>query len=271
MKRVLKSPTPQMLQKYISIDPNASWQQMRDDNNRGGYQTAHVCRDQAIRDQYGLCAYCEQKMILEKEITPEESLHCRVEHFHPKSDRNEEHNWDLDWENMLAVCDGGSVSTKEQKESFPLPKNLSCDAHKERKMNRSITCEGFLLNPLDIPSFPNIFKLDKGTGYFEPDENTCGAVDILINNYATTVELVNNTIEILNLNCDRLTEKRLLLVRNIEHNKKSLRQKGISAADMPGKLIQRYFTDRWPAFFTTLRCCIGPAVEEHLKSINYQG
>ena len=87
----------------------------------------------------------------------------------------------------------------------------------------------------------------------------------------TTTELVNQTIKILNLNCNRLTEKRQLLVRNIDHNKKVLRKKGIPPADMYENLVQRYFQRKWPEFFTTLRCCLGPAAEDHLLSIDFQG
>ena len=263
MKRVCKSPSgPQTLQDYKLTYPDATWDQMRND------QAAHDCRDQASQDQHGLCAYCEQK------ITADDPLHCRIEHFHPKSDKDGTHNWDLDWENMLAVCDGGSGSSQEERKMHPLPANLSCDAHKNHMMQTRklpVACEGHLLNPLSVPSFPNLFALDKGTGYFKPDEASCAVVEISDNACDTTAELVNRTITILNLNCERLAEKRRLLVVNIDQNKKTLRQKGISPAEMPEKLGSRYFSTKWPEFFTTLRCCLGPIAENYLKTLHYQG
>ena len=269
MKRVCKNhPGPPALRDYAQAYPDAAWEQMRDDNAQGGYQAAHDCRAQALHDQHDLCAYCEQK------IAANAPLHCRVEHFHPKSDNTETHNWSLDWKNMLAVCDGGSSGSQEERKTHPLPANLSCDAHKDRMVQIGrlpVACEGRLLNPLDIPSFPNLFTFDKGTGYFEPDGASCADVEILGNACGTTTELVNRTIAVLNLNCGRLAEKRRLLVVNIDQNKKVLRQKGFSPAEIPEKLVRRYFSAEWPEFFTTLRCCLGPAAENYLKSISYKG
>ena len=265
MKRVGKSfPAPQALQDYALACPDATWEQMYDDNAQGGYQAAHACRDQALRDQYGLCAYCEQDI----------SLHCQVEHFHPKSDKPGTRNWGLDWENMLAVCDGGSGSTHEKKKICPLPENLSCDAHKDRMIQTGklpAACEGNLLNPLDVPVFPNFFALDKGTGHLRPDEASCATVTISGNACGTTAGLVQRTIAELNLNCERLAEKRRLLVVNIDQNKKILRQKGVLPAAMPEKLVHRYFSEKWPEFFTTVRCCLGHEVENYLQSVRYQG
>ena len=263
MKRVCKNrPGPQVLQDYTQAYPDATWDQMRND------KAAHDCRELATRDQHELCAYCEQK------ISTDDPLHCRIEHFHPKSDKTGMHNWSLDWGNMLAVCDGGSRASQEEQKTHPLPANLSCDAHKNHMIQMKklpATCEGYLLNPLDVPSFPNLFALDKGIGYFKPDEISCATVEIPGNACGTTAELVNRTIASLNLNCERLAEKRRLLVVNIDKNKKVLRQKGISSTEVPEKLISRYFSAKWPEFFTTLRCCLGPATEDYLKSMHYRG
>jgi len=132
-------------------------------------------------------------------------------------------------------------------------------------------CEGYLLNPRDIPSFPNLFTLDKGAGHFKPDEASCASVKIPGNTFGTTCELVSYTITALNLNCERLAEKRRCLVVNIDQNKKTLRLKGISPDKVPEKLLPRYFSVKWPEFFTTLRCCLATAAEGHLKNMDYQG
>jgi len=269
VKRAGKSrPGPRSLLDYAQAHPEDSWEQMRDNNAEGGYTAAHDCRDRAIQDQHGLCAYCEQK------ITTEAPRHRRIEHFHPKADQSGTHNWSLDWENMLAVCDGGGESSTAERKIHPLPANLSCDAHKDREIqagNLPSNCEGYLLNPLCIPAFPNLLALDKGTGHFRPDYGSCSTVDYPGNAYNTTAELVRRTIAALNLNCERLAVKRRLLVVDIDKNKKTWREKGLPPAALPAALIRRYFKEKWPEFFTTLRCCLGPAAEDHLNSLNYQG
>ena len=268
MKRVCKGAMPKALQEYVSSNPVASWEQMSCDNTDGGSQAAHECRNQTIRDQKGLCAYCEQG------ISADDPLHRRIEHFHPKSDKAGVHNWGLDWGNMLATCDGGSSSPPEERMIHPLPESLSCDAHKDRMVQTGKlpeACEGHLLNPLAIPVYPNLFELDKGTGYFSPDEESCNVVEIPGNKCGTTSDLVSQTIALLNLNCSRLAENRRLIVIDVDRNKKRLRKRGVPLAEMPDKLIDRYFSVEWPTFFTTLRCCLWAAAEEYLKSINYQG
>jgi len=268
MKRVCKGLAPKELQDYMLANPDATWEQMSSDNTQDGSKAAHKCRDQAIDDQNGLCAYCEQ------EISSEEPLHRRIEHFHPKSDKTGNHKWSLDWDNMLAVCDGGSSSPAEDKKHFPLPENLSCDAHKDRMIQIGkfpTACEGYILNPLAVPAFPNLFALEKDTGYFKPNEASCAVVEISGNAYETTAALVEQTILALNLNCARLAKKRKLLVYDIEHNKKNLRKRNIPPSKAPEKLINRYFSIEWPEFFTTLRCCLGQAAEDYLHSVNYQG
>jgi len=268
MKHITKSLPPRELNDYFESFPDATWDQMRDDNSQGGYAAAHACRNRAILDQKGLCAYCEQK------ISSADPLHSRVEHFHKKSDRSGEHNWDLDWENMLAVCDGGNRTEKGERQVFPLPANLSCDAHKDHMSNIGklpVDCEGHLLNPLDSPAFPNVFALEKDTGVLKADVDVCDTVEIPGYEQISTVELVRQTIAVLNLNCDRLLEKRLLLIRNINRNKKELRKRNIHPSDASVKLAQRYFQAQWPEFFTTIRCFLGSTAEDYLNHINYHG
>ena len=184
VKRVRKSTlAPQTLKDYARTHPNATWEQMRNDNANSGSQATQDYRVQAVTDQCGLCAYCEQK------ISSDDPLHCRVEHFHPKSDRSK--SWGTNWQNMLAVCDGGSAAPQEDRHSHPLPENLSCDAYKDRMIQMeklTVSCEGYLLNPLDLPAFPNLFAFDKGSGHLEADESNCSSVEIPKNSHSSTAE-----------------------------------------------------------------------------------
>ena len=268
MKRVLKGDAPHLLIEYTTVHPDSSWVEMSEDNTFKGSQAAHACRNQTVSDQFGLCAYCEQK------ISSAAPTRRRLEHFHPKSDNEVAHNWGLDWENMLATCDGGSWRVSEDELNYPLPDNLSCDEHKNHMVSRGklpVNCEGYLINPLSMPAFPNLFSLEGGSWKLLADEKSCTNVTFAENTYFSTFELVCQTINILNLNCDRLVEERKQLVFNINRNIKTLRDKGYSPNEVPGQLVSRYFNEKWPKFFTTLRCFIGTAVDDYLKVEGYNG
>ena len=265
MKRVCKNAAPQSLINYISSSPGATWEQMR----KKSPETYRECRRNAVRDQNGLCAYCEQKISI-KGLQP-----CSIEHFRPKSDKSVTNNQALDWKNMLAVCDGGSRSTVKERVTFPLPANLTCDQSKNRMVQKGklpAACEGYLLNPLEVPPLINLFDIDKATGYFKPNTVTCAEVELSGNAHKTTEELVENTIYILNLNCDRLAEKRKIkVVNDIAKKKEILRKKEMSPEEASSKLVTHYFGTKWPEFFTAVRCCLGKPAEDYLKSVNFQG
>lgn len=256
MKRVLKSHEPDSLTCFRRKKPAATWEQLRNQKKRRAY---HDCRTRAIADQGGLCAYCEQK------ITSENSKSCRIEHVHPKSDISTDHNWALDWQNILACCAGGEKEGSE----FTLPDNLSCDAHKNhlfntQKLSFEIEIENELISPLNIPTFPNLFILNEDTGYLEANPKACTEASIDENK-------LKRTIEILNLNCDRLASQRIRLVENIDENIGFLREGGSTVDAVGPRLIQRYFNETWPEFFTTIRCCLGKIAEDYLSSIGYEG
>jgi uncharacterized protein (TIGR02646 family) len=243
---------------------------MKSDPFFGG-QTAYAnCRGAVISDQRGLCAYCEI------DIRDNNPLNCRVEHFHPKSDITPNHNWSLDWSNLLGVCMGGTMKYANVAGHYlaPLSRNLSCDAHKDQMIQTHKlpqVCEGWILNPLQIPAMATLFKLDKFNGELSAEIEQCKQLVINGNQHATTASLVQHTIDMLNLNCDRLATRRLLIVREIERYKIKLRKQNIPPSKGLNLLSQRYFQTVWPEFFTTLRLCIGPAVDMHLQSLTYQG
>lgn len=271
VKRVLKGIEPRALAAYRSAVPHGTWEQMKSDPHHGGQQAYQDCRCDSIHDQKGLCAYCEIG------IRDNDPLKCRVEHFHAKSDIASTHNWALDWWNMLAVCNGGSNPHVDQAGFHlePMSKNLSCDAHKDRMIQAgrlSVQCEGWLLNPLQLAASPSLFCLEKNTGHLLPDSAACAASPPWPDNRHSSVEaLVQHTIDMLNLNCDRLTQARLCIVRDIERNKKKQRQADYTAAQGLANLARFYFKPQWPCFFTTIRLCLSPAAETHLQGIAYQG
>jgi hypothetical protein len=127
-----------------------------------------------------------------------------------------------------------------------------------------IQIEQYIFSPLHLPSSPNIFTFDKGTGHLEPDQTACSQA-------ALDVDKLKNSIDMLNLNCERLARLRREIVKNIDRNKKILRQKHIPPQDAPALLVIRYFGKKWPEFFTTIRCCLGKIAEDYLHLIDYRG
>lgn len=271
MKRVRKGAEPATLRVFCGAAPNATWESMRSDTRWNGGQAYVDARAQALVDQGGLCAYCEIH------IGDNNPLKCRVEHFHPKSDLSRPPNWALDWRNMLAVCNGGSnrhiTDTGFMLE--PMAENLSCDAHKDQRIQGGdlpTACEGWILNPLELLAFPSLVKIKKIDGSLEPDLVACAHADPWPNNrLPSTADLVQHTIDMLNLNCDRLNKVRVALVWDIESNKKKQQARGISGPQGMSNLVNFYFRRTWPSFFTVIRSCLGQTAETHLRANGFQG
>lgn len=247
MKRVEKGAEPQRLADFRTACPTATWEQMRGDALHNGQQAYADCRLHTGADQSGLCAYCEIR------LNEDQPHKCRVEHIHPKSDDSSGHNWHLDWQNLLSVCNGGET---EGCAETPLPENLSCDAHKKDSQ--------IAVSPLGIPAFPNVFAFDKANWHLHAAPDACELA-------ALDAGLLEQSIETLNLNCTRLTRLRSKVLFDVERRKKILRDKHYTPEKAAPILARGLFQTQWPEFFTTIRCCLGPAAEEYLRSINYKG
>jgi hypothetical protein len=171
---------------------------------------------------------------------------------------------------MLATCNGGETDGAPEN---PLPDNLSCDAHKnhiaqkKRLANNGAlqpNMEGRLINPLDIPAFPNVFTLRRDTGRLAPDKSACDQAGIRESD-------LSGTIEALNLNCNRLAQARRNIAVAIEKRKKALRDKRHGPEKAVSIMVSQYLGGKFPEYFTTYRCCLGKAAEDYLRKVNYQG
>lgn len=100
MKRVYKSKEePELLRQYRLHNPEETWEHFRRRCRRGYKQV----REAILRDQHGLCAYCEVGIKLAEEEGEVDDF--RVEHFYPKNATQEHgHNYHLDWRNLLAFA-----------------------------------------------------------------------------------------------------------------------------------------------------------------------
>ena len=250
MKRVIKSSSCNVLTVYEKKFPNNSWDDFYRFNDSKLYKRL---KKQIFQEQGGICAYCESKV--------EDAHKQRVEHFDDKSNSTRLKNLHLDWNNLIGVCLGGSNIRNKENPPFRTPANLSCDAYKANHAT--------ILNPLEIQAFPNLFKIDKRTCKLEADTKNCKLVTVPNNSYPTTEEFVSQTIINLNLNCDRLTTARHKII--IAYNKEI--EKGRKAHDREvfQKLAEKWFSQRFPSFFTTRRILLGNHAERILQRNNYDG
>ena len=265
MKKVNKSLPPKELTAFSQVNSQASWANFRDHNSGNSYQQT---REKLLVDQGGLCAYCE------KEVDKLPAHLQRIEHFHPKSDSSDpSKNWHLDWHNMLAVCTGGSQSTEADHKQHPLPNNLSCDAYKEHCISTKRLdedCDGYLLNPIELNSTLCFFDFDKATGELVPNTDICQSVFFSgKNEYTDFFELLTKTVELLNLNCQRLRDDRLKVLKLYNQEITKARRTGDTLIFQ--KLADRWFSQKWPSFFTTRRILLGQHAEKVLTKKNYNG
>ena len=272
-----------VLSDFVSRKPHGTWDDFCDDTHR-----KHKTQQQIFSDQRGICAYCEIQMAdaltdgLEQEsVGSLRRNDFRVEHFHPKKDRSDHsNNWALDWRNLLGVCCGGDERFVFVPERFAQKEdgksdsqNHHCDSKKREKI-----LDGKILNPLEIPAFPCLWKIIRDSSrekvFLQPDNNACNAVgsNILIR--------AQNSLDELNLNCDLLAGFRWHAILAIRKRVQDYRGKGKSY-DEALKIVMKQTFDNtpdidgtlpnWPSFFTTIRAYFGRFAEDRLHAINYEG
>ena len=252
MKKILKSSPPNVLILYEISNPTKKWEDFRNFNGGKDYSKLKIL---IFQDQGQLCAYCETR------IENNQYEKQRIEHFNDKSNSTPINNLHLKWDNVFGVCLGGSDIRNKDNPQFRTPENLSCDAYK----GKNIT----ILNPLYMISFPNLFQLDRRTCELKANTSNCQLLSFLDNPYNTTEEFVTNTIRDLNLNCNRLTNNRYKIL--INYNQEI--EKGRKAKDRNvfKKLAQKWFSKKFPSFFTTRRILLGKHAEEFLIRNHYRG
>lgn len=272
MKTVFKSLPPNELTNYAMAHPNDEWDPDFRNYATPPHSAGHdykIIKQRLIDDQGGLCAYCERKI-------DDQGPHLqRVEHYHPKSDKSVPAiNWGLMWSNVMAVCTGGE---NDNLVYHPLPENLSCDSHKNHFINIQKPNPaalqillGQLLNPLSLAPFPCLFEFHRGAGKLFPNIKACNQLDTQNNlKPGETLMSVQQTIAVLNLNCDRLCTDRLLIMK--EYNQEAAKARKLQDKKYQEKLAQKWFAKKWPSFFTTRRLLLGDVADSHLQAMAYQG
>ena len=191
----------------------------------------------AIR-QHGLCGYCENA------LRPGDQ---QIEHIKPQSKFP---SLAIDYENMIACCQGGSPSSsakeiREDEARFlpPTRRNLSCGTAKGDAWDDE------LLDPRMLPPVPSLIVAHED-GRLEPDPSACAQV-------GTDPSSVEHTIDVLGLNVRRLRRAR-------ERRWRSLRQLWRDRFEDPGLVLKGAKTELLPSasselppYFTTSRCFFG--------------
>ncbi len=253
MKRVYKSRIePELLRRFREEFPDETWEHFRR-HSRKGYKEV---KKQILRDQRGLCAYCE--ISIKMADTEGEVDDFRVEHFYPKSASAEDgHNYHLDWRNLLGVCHGGSqpdVPDAEWRYSS-LKSDRSCDVPKGGK-----TISGLILNPLNIPGRERLFCYAEHSGKMMVDEKSCPR---------RLRRKAHSTIRELNLNARRLMRMREMVIIKLEEEVSTGLDSGESMEEIFRLLAESMLLPDEKGnclpFFSVIRWFLGDAAEEVIR------
>jgi uncharacterized protein (TIGR02646 family) len=287
VKHVPKSPEPPALTAFRAAQADATWEALRNDPLHGGQQAYVDIKRTVVRDQRGLCAYCECGIArgLSDDELEADRVRQVVEHFHPKSDCGGPLNWALLWTNLWGVCDGGSQvpptgePINPDRYLPPLPANLSCDQFKDHQVSRGeldASPEGWILSPSIVPSAPNLFRFDLNGG-IHPHDEACAEWQPAVNRHAGTQQLVEATIRHLNLDCFRLKRRRGIVRNQLEKAIQKLRssQPGERPQQILQRLARRLFRREgdaqiWPEYFSLVRERLGEAAEAQLRQIGFR-
>ncbi|HIP33704.1 MAG TPA: TIGR02646 family protein [Bacteroidia bacterium] len=258
MKKVNKNNiVPEKLENYFKTNPNNDWEKFKNEC-QDGYKKI---LDEIKSNQGGVCCYCEITFHDDKGIRDD----FRVEHFHPKSDTLDPNiNWNLIWKNLLGCCHGGSdKSVLGAKRFIQNKKHRHSDVLKGEKL-----WDDEILNPLEIPNFPPIFKVDSD-GEIKVLEDNCNQVNINIVKAQNCLDE-----EKLNLNSPILKGWRKNVIDNlrnqmIETEDIELIMENIE--DLLSTYLLRDSNENYSPFFTTIRSYFEEDAEEFLKKNNYDG
>lgn len=259
MKKINKSEIPPCLAMFKHRYPNAKWEKNKNDTDEAFrcstaryHELQHVLRT----DQGNLCAYCEIDLIAG---TNGQLDDCRIEHFHPKSEKKDEDpNWALEWDNLLAVCCGGNTrSVADAAIRFSADKhNYTCDVPKKNKV-----LDNLIINPLKIPS-EICWKFTRSNGEILPNEEKCQELEI-------PLRIAKQTINELNLNAKRITDQRKSLYNDLNDRIRSYLEQGMQIPEARSKIAKAILVknkaDDWPSFFSLIRFVLGTQAEEVLE------
>lgn len=251
MKRIreLSKSTPGLAEYLDAVGNNVNWNGFRDHNTGASYGELI---EKLIYVQRGLCGYCEINLV---------ELDRQIEHVIPRGDSQYGASREVDVTNMIACCKGGTSpvfapserSSDEDRYLEPIKNNMSCGQAKG-----DCNDAGFL-DPRKLPALPSLTKV-LVDGRIEVDEDACESANI-------PAARVTRTIEVLNLNAERLRLAREKQWNNLEEEADQISDpdnsdimdawiRSVLMLDDAGRLV---------SFFTTTRSYFGPLAERVLE------
>jgi uncharacterized protein (TIGR02646 family) len=256
MKKIAKGAEPEKLMQYRQLKPVNTWEQCRRNQDR-----RIQIQDQLKLDQGGLCAYCEIDL---KPANGNDAADLRVEHFHPKKiDALTQHNWHLDWQNLLACCHGGSRSDVVDSAGRYTSPDHSCDVPKADN-----DWDNIILNPLYLPAFPCLFKFNRADGSISVNIAHCQQAGVAEGKAQATIDN-------LRLDAKRLRDLRKPVLDELNEQLRKMVLTGYSVEEARIRLTRAVLKKdghgHWPAFFSAIRSYLGSAAEQQLNAINYNG
>lgn len=255
MKKILKGTEPEKLKQYRQLRPVNTWKQCRRNKD---------CRvqiqDQLKLDQGGLCAYCEIDL---KPASVNDAADLRVDHFHPKTDASTQHNWHLDWQNLLACCHGGSRSDVVDSSNRYTNPDHSCDVPKANN-----DWDNIILNPLYLPAFPCLFQFNRADGSIRVNITHCQQTGV-------DEGKAQDTIDKLRLDATRLRVLRKPVLDKLNDQLRNMVLMGYTVEQARHRLASAVFKKdghgHWSVFFSAIRNYLGAEAEQQLNTINYNG
>ena len=235
MKRVRELSNPTLgLDEYLGcMGEDADWDEFRSHNSGASYREL---RGALTQNQHGLCAYCEIAI---------RGWRRQIEHVIPQSDAKLGKAKALDIANMVACCMGGTVQDDEDRYRSPVGHNTSCGQAKGSQNDENF------IDPRILPALPSLMRVIDN-GLIEADENACETADFLPDH-------VTRTIEILNLNAERLRSAREKRWNGLEEELGQIDDP--DDPDMVSDWIRSELTpdedDRLVSLFTTSRSYFG--------------
>ncbi len=226
--RELSAPTSGLSEYLDCVGDIPNWVGFRSHNSGAAYREL---REALTQNQHGLCAYCEIEI---------KEGRRQVEHVVPQSDEKSGEMKALDIVNMVACCLGGTGLDEDTRRV-----ETSCG---QAKGNQN---EENFVDPRALPAIPSLVRV-LDNGLIEADENAC-----LTAGFAP--DRVTRTIEILNLNVERLRSAREKWWNDLQEESGH-----IDGLDDPGRrnawmrsVLTPDEDGRLEPFFTTSRCYFG--------------
>jgi uncharacterized protein (TIGR02646 family) len=255
LKKIIKLEEPEILEKYREMYPDDDWKSGFYANS--GKDGIKCVRDGLLREQGGLCVYCEIDLKLGEGIANND---FRVEHFYPDNPpkniqrRNDGINYSLHWKNLFGCCHGGDVSSVIEKSQRYTKPDVHCDINKK---NNDWTDK--LLNPItDIPNTSSIFEFDED-GFISVKETTV-SVNIKVK--------AENTIKLLSLDSKSLNKFRKSIIDQLaqEIQSNSTLELDEILYDLASVYLSKNDDGNYNCpFFSTVRWYLADGAERFLK------